>query len=116
MTPSAVMTSMSFVWKALGGDPALVSRVSTVARRETFDARLPVRGLARTCVAACSLAAAELGARRAGLAEVPGVHVDDEAVETAFRRQRLLRVDGRAPGAFAPPSRLSRTADTRVRT
>jgi crotonobetainyl-CoA:carnitine CoA-transferase CaiB-like acyl-CoA transferase len=110
------MTSMSFVWKALGGDPALVSRVSTVVSRETLDARLPVRGLARTCVAACSLAAAELGARRAGLAEVPGVRVDDEAVAVAFHSERLLRIDGRAPVAFAPLSRFWRTADGWVRT
>ncbi|MGW4734524.1 CoA transferase [Streptomyces shenzhenensis] len=110
------MTDIAFAWAALGGDPALVSRVSTVARRGALDARLPVRELARACVGACALAAAELGARRAGLAEVPAVRVDDGAVATAFHSERLLRIDGRAPVAFAPLSRFWRTADGWVRT
>ncbi|MFL4903305.1 CoA transferase [Streptomyces sp. MMS24-I2-30] len=84
------MNDVQSVWEALGGDPALVPRVSTVAHRETLDARLPVRELARACVAACALAAAELGARRAGLAEVPAVRVDDAAVAAAFHSERLL--------------------------
>ncbi|MFB7497761.1 CoA transferase [Streptomyces sp. NPDC056161] len=110
------MNDVQSVWEALGGDPALLPRVSTVAHRETLDARLPVRELARTCVAACALAAAELGARRAGLAEVPAVRVDDAAVAAAFHSERLLRIDGRAPVGFAPLSRFWRTADGWVRT
>jgi crotonobetainyl-CoA:carnitine CoA-transferase CaiB-like acyl-CoA transferase len=90
--------------------------VSTVARRGALPARLPVRELARACVAACALAGAELGARRAGLARVPGVRVDDGAVATAFTSERHLLVDGRAPVAFAPLSRFWRTADGWVRT
>ncbi|WP_217144291.1 CoA transferase [Streptomyces sp. AC627_RSS907] len=110
------MTGIEDVWSALGGDPALVSRVSAVARPGALDARLPVRESARACVAACALAAAELGARRAGLAEVPGVRVDDGAVAAAFTSERHLRVDGREPVSFAPLSRLWRTADGWVRT
>ncbi|MFJ8502381.1 CoA transferase [Streptomyces avermitilis] len=108
--------NMEFAWAALGGDPALTERVSTVVRDGALEARLPVRELARACVAACALAAAELGARRAERANVPGVRVDDGAVATAFVSERHLLVDGRAPVTFAPLSRFWRTADGWVRT
>lgn len=110
------MTGIKFAWSAVGGDPALLPRVSTVVREGALQARLPVRELARACVGACALAAAELGARRAGLAEVPGVTLDDGAVATAFVSERHLLVDGRAPVTFAPLSRFWRTADGWVRT
>ncbi|WP_405878884.1 CoA transferase [Streptomyces sp. NBC_01136] len=104
-----------FVWAALGGDPALLSRVSTVVRAGTLDARLPVRELARACVGACALAGAELTAVRSGGA-VPEVRVDDGAVATAFVSERHLQIDGRAPVSFAPLSRFWRTGDGWVRT
>ncbi|MCX5242033.1 CoA transferase [Streptomyces prunicolor] len=110
------MIDIKVAWAAMGGDPALVSYVSTVTRQGALEARLPVRELARACVGACALAAAELGARRAGLAEVPGVRVDDGAVATAFVSERHLLIDGRAPVTFAPLSRFWRTADGWVRT
>lgn len=113
---SAVMTAIKFAWSALGGDPALLSRMSTVAREGALPARLPVRQLARACVGTCALAAAELGARRAGLTEVPEVRVDDGAVATAFLSERHLLINGRAPVSFAPLSRFWRTADGWVRT
>ncbi|GHA12572.1 CoA transferase [Streptomyces echinoruber] len=110
------MTGIKFAWSELGGDPALVERVLTVPREGALAARLPVRELARACVAVCALAAAERGARRAGLAAVPRVRVDDGAVAAAFTSERHLRVDGRAPAVFAPLSRFWRTADGWVRT
>lgn len=110
------MTAITFAWSALGGDPALLARGSTVVRQGALAARLDVRELARVCVGTCALAAAELGARRAGLPEVPAVRVDDGAVATAFVSERHLLVDGRAPVAFAPLSRFWRTADGWVRT
>ena len=110
------INEINSAWSALDGDPSLVSRVSVVARRGALEARLPVRELARGCVGACALAAAELAARRGGLGEVPGVVVDDGAVATAFHSERHLRVDGRAPVNFAPLSRFWRTADGWVRT
>ncbi|MEU6671105.1 CoA transferase [Streptomyces sp. NPDC046727] len=110
------MTAINDAWEALGGAPGLLPRVSTVVRRDVLDAKLPVRDLARACVGAGALAAAELGARRAGLAEVPAVTVDDGAVAAAFHSERLLRVDGRTPDVFAPLSRFWRTADGWVRT
>ncbi|MFC5214968.1 CoA transferase [Streptomyces coerulescens] len=110
------MTALGTAWSAVGGDAALLPRVSTVVREGALDARLPVRELARACVGACALAAAELGARRAGRAEVPEVRLDDGAVATAFVSERHLLVDGRAPVWFAPLSRFWRTADGWVRT
>ncbi|MFI7411390.1 CoA transferase [Streptomyces sp. NPDC049627] len=110
------MTGVRSAWSAVGGDPALLPRVSSVVREGALRARLPVRELARACVSACALAAAELGARRAGLAEVPEVRLDDGAIATAFVSERHLLVDGRAPVAFAPLSRFWRTADGWVRT
>ncbi|QOV39259.1 CoA transferase [Streptomyces ferrugineus] len=110
------MTALRSAWSAVGGEPALLPRVSTVVREGALDARLPVRELARACVGACALAAAELGARRAGRAEVPEVRLDDGAIATAFVSERHLLVDGRAPVTFAPLSRFWRTADGWVRT
>ncbi|MGW2754653.1 CoA transferase [Streptomyces sp. NPDC001273] len=110
------MTDIASVWSALGGDPALLARVSAVERPGVLPARLPVRDLARACVGACALAAAELGARRAGDGEVPAVRVDDGAVATAFVSERHLLVGGRAPESFAPLSRFWRTADGWLRT
>lgn len=109
------MTGTRAAWDALGGDPALLSRVTPVVRNGALPAKLPVRELARACVGACALAAAELTAARTGRA-VPGVRVDDGAVATAFTSERHLLVDGRAPVSFAPLSRFWRTADGWVRT
>ncbi|MEV5982358.1 CoA transferase [Streptomyces sp. NPDC052114] len=109
------MNGTRTAWAALGGDPALLSRVSSVVRDGALPARLPVIGLSRACVGACALAAAELAAARTGHA-VPRVRVDDGAVATAFTSERHLLVDGRAPVAFAPLSRFWPTVDGWVRT
>ncbi|WP_327238298.1 CoA transferase [Streptomyces sp. NBC_01317] len=111
----AFLSGTETAWRALGGDPRLLSRVSVAAREHALPARLPVRELARACVAACALAAAELASARTGR-EVPAVRVDDGAVATAFVSERHLLVDGRAPVAFAGLSRFWRTADGWVRT
>jgi crotonobetainyl-CoA:carnitine CoA-transferase CaiB-like acyl-CoA transferase len=110
------MTDLASAWTALGGAPGLLSRVTTIDRPGALAARLPVRELARACVGACALAAAELAARRAGAAGTPGVRVDDGAVAAAFHSERVLTVDGRAPVSFAPLTRFWRTADGWVRT
>lgn len=102
-------------WAALGGDPALTERVSYRGPSGLLAARLPVMDLARSTVAVCALAAAELAARRDG-GPVPAVRVDDGAVATAFVSERHLRIDGRVPSSFAPLSRFWRTADGWVRT
>ncbi|WP_069812390.1 CoA transferase [Streptomyces sp. TP-A0874] len=102
-------------WAALGGDAGLLERVDHVEGGRSLVSRLPVMALARSTVAACSLAAAELAARRTG-APVPRVRVDDAAVATAFLSERLLRVEGRAPMNFARLSRFWETADGWLRT
>lgn len=116
MLHGAVMTDFEFAWSALGGDPALLRRVTATVREGALVGRLPVRESARICVGVCALAAAELAARREGLARVPGVRVDDGAVATAFTSERHLRVAGREPVSFAPLSRFWRTADGWLRT
>ncbi|MFV0136773.1 CoA transferase [Streptomyces sp. HMX87] len=110
------MTGIESAWSALGGDPALLSRVTTVARENALSARLPVREAARASVGACALAGAELAARRSGDGDTPAVQVDDAAVATAFTSERHLLVDGQAAETFAPLSRFWRTADGWVRT
>ncbi|MCS0603185.1 CoA transferase [Streptomyces sp. LP11] len=110
------MTDIEFAWSALGGDPAGLEHLTTVERAGALPARLPVQQLARACVGVCALAAAELAARRSGLDEPPGALVDDAAVAAAFHSERLLRIDGRAPVAFAPLSRFWRATDGWVRT
>ncbi|MDT0543829.1 CoA transferase [Streptomyces lonegramiae] len=102
-------------WAALGGAPQLLQTVSYVPADGVLPSRLPVRELARATVGACSLAAAELGARRSGGA-VPAVRVAEAAVGTAFVSERHLRIDGRKPVNFAPLSGFWRAADGWVRT
>ncbi|MFD8164682.1 CoA transferase [Streptomyces malaysiensis] len=102
-------------WTALGGDPALLERVTYRAVSGGLPARLPVAELSRATVGVCSLAAAELGARRSGGA-VPAIRVDEGAVATAFISERHLRIDGRRPTNFAPLSGFWRAADGWVRT
>ncbi|CAM5471660.1 CoA transferase OS=Streptomyces tendae OX=1932 GN=F3L20_08695 PE=4 SV=1 [Streptomyces tendae] len=116
MLHSEGMARLASFWSGLGGDPALVSRVSAVERPGVLPSRLPVREFAGACVGVCALAAAELAARRRGSGEVPAVRVDDGAVATAFVSERHLRTDGRAAESFAPLSRFWRTADGWVRT
>ncbi|MGW2251595.1 CoA transferase [Kitasatospora sp. NPDC001660] len=93
----------------------MLDRVSFHGPDTVLPSGLPVRRLARATVAACSLAAAELAAHRAG-GPVPAVRVDQGAVATAFVSERHLTVDGRAPVSFAPHSGFWRTADGWVRT
>jgi crotonobetainyl-CoA:carnitine CoA-transferase CaiB-like acyl-CoA transferase len=90
--------------------------IKFVVREGALRGRLPAQQLARACVGECALAAAGLGALRAGLAEVPAARVDDGAVATAFLSERHLLINGRAPVNFASLSRFWRTADGWVRT
>ena len=105
----------SDAWAALGGREDLLRSLSYRAVAGVLPARLPVRELARATVGVCSLAAAELLARRNGV-PVPAVTVDEGAVATAFVSERHLRIDDRAPTGFAPLSGFWPTADGWVRT
>ncbi|MEU8873059.1 CoA transferase [Streptomyces javensis] len=114
-TRDARDAATAHAWAALGGDPALLERVTYRPVSGGLPARLPVAELARATVGVCSLAAAELGARRSGGA-VRAVRVDEGAVATAFISERHLRIDGRKPTNFAPLSGFWRAADGWVRT
>ncbi|MGP3973714.1 CoA transferase [Streptomyces sp. 8N114] len=114
--PAVQQSGTAQAWTALGGDPALLARVSRERRPGLIPSALPVLELASATVAACSLAAAEFSCVRARSALLPPVRVDDGAVATAFHSDRLVRIDGRAPLTFAPLSRFWRTADGWVRT
>ncbi|MBT2472388.1 CoA transferase [Streptomyces sp. ISL-66] len=105
-------------WAALGGVGELVGRVAYRGASGLGDGPLPVRELARATVGVCALAAAELAAVRAGRGadDVAPLVVDEGAVATAFVSERHLRVEGRAPVAFAPLSGFWRAADGWVRT
>lgn len=110
-----VHTGPAQAWAALGGDPALLDRISYGGAPGALPGVLPAMELARATVAVCSLAAAELAAQGTG-ADVPAVRVDDGAVTAAFHSERLVRLDGRKGATFAPLSRFWRTADGWVRT
>ncbi|MET9431456.1 CoA transferase [Streptomyces sp. NPDC003036] len=108
-------TGTESAWAALGADAALLDRVAFGGPSGGLPSRLPVMELARATVAVCALAAAELGAVRTDR-PVARVRVDDGAVATAFRSDRLARLDGRPWDGFAPLSRFWRAADGWVRT
>lgn len=110
----ASLSGTAQAWAALGGDPALLGRVRYEGTGG-LPAELPVMELARSTVAVCALAAAELAARRTG-GPVPSVRVDDGAVTAAFLSDRLVRVDGEAATTFAPLSRFWQATDGWVRT
>ncbi|GGP87359.1 CoA transferase [Streptosporangium pseudovulgare] len=102
-------------WTALEGPAELAEEVSYEGAGEVLPARLPVRELARASVGVCSLAAAELLARRNAV-PVPAVRVREAAVATAFVSERHLLINGRTPVSFAPLSGFWRAADGWVRT
>jgi crotonobetainyl-CoA:carnitine CoA-transferase CaiB-like acyl-CoA transferase len=102
-------------WAALGGPPALAETVSYAGAGNVLAARPPVRELARAAVGVCSLAAAELLARRTGV-PMRTVRVHEGAVAAAFASERLLQIDGRTRASFAPLSGFWRAADGWVRT
>ncbi|MET9556993.1 CoA transferase [Streptomyces sp. NPDC006645] len=108
-------TATAHAWSALGGDPRAAELVTYVPAPGVLPSRLPVRQLARASVGVCSLAAAELAARRSG-SRTPAVRVHEAAVGAAFVSERQLRIDGRAWSPFAPLSSFWPTADGWVRT
>ncbi|UQX01527.1 CoA transferase [Streptomyces sp. RerS4] len=105
----------AWAWDALGGAAESVGRVR-YRGAAGLESLLPVQELARATVGVCALAAAELGAVRAGGEPAGPVVVDEGAVATAFVSERHLRIEGRAPVSFAPLSGFWRAADGWVRT
>ncbi|MFE0422100.1 CoA transferase, partial [Streptomyces sp. NPDC058953] len=100
-------------WAAVGGGP-LTEPVTYETAPGALAARLPVLEAARACVGVCSLAAAELLARRSAI-PVPAVRIHEAAVATAFVSERQLRIDGRTPTSFAPLSGFRPARDGWVR-
>ena len=103
------------VWAMLDGDPSLLERVGTAGPVGLLPAVHPVGALATVSVAACTLAVAELGARRSGGA-VPEVGVDRLEAAAAFRSEALLRAVGwTLPPVWDPLAGDYRAADGWVR-
>jgi crotonobetainyl-CoA:carnitine CoA-transferase CaiB-like acyl-CoA transferase len=97
------------VLPALGLDTRFAADRLAVAGGNALPSTLPVSTLACGSVAAAALAAlAARGGER--------VLVDPLQVAASVRSDQLLRVDGRAPAAFAPLSGFLRAADGWVRT
>lgn len=109
--PANDMSPSDRIWADLGG--AQSSAPVRHSPGPELVSELPVMRLARSSVEVCARAAAEFAADDP--AEAVAL-VDDGAVTTAFHSERLLRVEGRAPRAFAPLSRFWRTEDGWVRT
>ena len=98
------------LWKAVGGDPAMLRSLSVDRTDAWLGGPLAVDELAVGSVAAALMAAAELaqvrGARR------PAIGLSGEHVALSFRSERHVLIDGRPTGAgFAPLSRLVRCAN-----
>ncbi|MBL1095511.1 CoA transferase [Streptomyces coffeae] len=111
-------TTTADAWAALGGTPDLAATVTYAPSAGALPARLPVRELARATVGVCSLAAAELDARRSGrpVESLAEIRVAEAAVATAFVSERHVRINGRQPVSFAPLSGFWHAADGWVRT
>jgi crotonobetainyl-CoA:carnitine CoA-transferase CaiB-like acyl-CoA transferase len=86
------------LWKSLGGDPRLATQVKLTGEATGLPSRFRIADLASASIAAATLAAAELWAKRSG-EPVRRVLVDRGLAAAAFRCERLL-----APIGWALPS------------
>ncbi|WP_037571087.1 CoA transferase [Phaeacidiphilus oryzae] len=100
------------VWRRLGGDAALVERVTVGGPVPLDSPPLPLGFVAGVAAAAAALAGAEylfpFG--------VPELVLDPAAVATAFGSERHLRLEGERVVGFAPLSKFWPAADGWVRT
>ena len=116
--PRRSIESMSIVdvaWAALGEDPSALALVRDRGDAVALDSALPVGRLVHDTIAAASLSAALLAARRTGSA-VPMVELDPVRVATAVTSERHFRLDGDPMSAWAELSGFWPTADGWVRT
>lgn len=109
------MSVLDAAWSALGEDAAALALVRSHAGAIPLDSALPVGELVHDAIAAASLSAAFLVARRTGSA-VPTVELDPLKVATAVTSERHLRVDGEPVNAWAELSGFWPTSDGWVRT
>lgn len=113
-----VLSSMSILdaaWKALGEDPSALALVRDHGDSVPLDSALPVGRLVHDAIAAASLSAALLVARRTGSA-VPTVELDPLRVATAVTSERHFRLAGEPMDAWAELSGFWPTSDGWVRT
>ncbi|MBX3099983.1 MAG: CoA transferase [Salinibacterium sp.] len=107
------MNFLATAWSSLGEDPAALDLVRP--HEVPLDSVLPVAALVHDAVAAASLSAALLLARRADSA-VPPVELDPVRVATAVTSERHYRLAGEPMNAWAELSGFWPTADGWVRT
>ena len=93
------------LWRAVGGDPEMLSSLSVTRADAWLGGPLAVDELAVGAVAAALMAAAELAHARG--AERPAIELSAEHVALSFQSERHMLIDGQTTGAgFAPLSRL----------
>jgi crotonobetainyl-CoA:carnitine CoA-transferase CaiB-like acyl-CoA transferase len=109
------MSILARAWQDLGEDPSALSLVHDHGDAVPLDSTLPVGRLVHDAIAAASLSAALLAARRDGSA-VPAVELDPLRVATAVTSERHFRLAGEPVEAFAELSGYWPTADGWVRT
>lgn len=109
------MMVLDAAWRALGEDPAALALVRDTAAGIPLESALPVTRLVHDSIAAASLSAALLAARR-GTSAVPQVELDPIRVATAVTSERHFRVDGVPMNAWAELSGFWPTADGWIRT
>lgn len=109
------MGVLAVAWEGLGEDPAALALVRDHGDSVPLDSSLPVGPLVHDAIAAASLSAALLVARRAGCA-VPTVELDPVRVATAVTSERHFRLAGVPVDAFAELSGYWPTADGWLRT
>lgn len=100
------------LWALGGGDGSALERATLTGKGPLLPGPFDVATAASATIAATGLAAAELWRQRTGRAQT--VSVDARAAVAAFRSERYLRVEGRAPGEmWAPVSGFYRAGDGR---
>ncbi|MDF1480242.1 CoA transferase [Leifsonia sp. H3M29-4] len=109
------MSVLAAAWRALDEDPAALSLVRDHGESVPLSSTLAVGPLVHDAIAAASLSAALLAARRSGTA-VPTVELDPVRIATAVTSERHFRLAGEPVNAFAELSGFWPTADGWVRT
>ena len=109
------MSVLRVAWDGLGEDPAALALVRDHGAAVPLSSNLPVGPLVHDAIAAASLSAALLAARRSGSA-APEVELDPVRIATAVTSERHFRLAGQPVDAFAELSGFWPTADGWVRT
>jgi crotonobetainyl-CoA:carnitine CoA-transferase CaiB-like acyl-CoA transferase len=109
------MGLLDAAWSSLGENPSALALVRDRGDAVPLDSTLPVGRFVHDAIAAASLSAALLAARRTGSA-VPTVELDPVRVATAVTSERHYRLSGEPMSAWAQLSGFWPTADGWVRT